>query len=1583
MSASDSDVTCISDLPAPCGLTEGLPSPSRSVILVPESEEIIMDTMPLVTLVPATQLSPVKEMAEVSSHLPGDCWTVPETSNAESDSDSGSSLFQTQCQVELVSRVRRRCPRQEPAWWEESDSQGVDRTAQRAARARRRRPADSKQRKIEKRKRLTWKGIAFPFLKEFYTRKTLPMSKVLIYEQAALGGFLKCAMKMKFNRCLEGSLHFLQKALLNRKYSSRFSQKGFMDAKGEISPIPEEGDASEENNQDSEDIHIVNQNRFILNKAKSQKQVQKSAEQTPGVEADHSLTRPKARTRKRGSTRTNSHEERATRKSIRLRTRAAQNAERSTASQEAERTTASPEAERSTVSPEAERSTASPEAERSTASPEAERSTASPEAERSTASPEAERSTASPEAERSTASPEAERSTASPEAERSTASPNSHELHMTRKSIRLSTRAAQNVPAPVYCESPIESSTDDEIQTTKSAPKLRKSRKKIKNNSKTCSETEYERQSVRLTPPRDEEGENSIGVVRCSDEEPTLTVEAEGSEAGGETIPDAAEEPISDVTKGSSGKRKKKNRNGVHPSVDSGNQAVQKSLNTDATPLETGVEVDSVGDNIAVQGTPASPLFNAGDHGDLRSELAKRKRKEGWRDAALEAGDHGMKRKKKREKEGGESTGEKEAFPEPVNEEMQHTGEREDVGSAGQQESITEVRDITRNKARHSARVSNPDSRRESGNKDVPVPGTDEHALMGSRGLEEPNLEKIPGETACDEMTKKKKKKKKRKRSEEQDENELLSQTPVREHCRSATGDGDFENGSFSHIVDISVQGSDGVLHDSSGAACISGDEINGETMQESVTELLIDEGGVKKKKKKKIRKQREEQEELLSKLSVHEHCRSAAEDGDLKNGSCSHNADISMQGSDDVLHDSSGAACMQESVTEILNHEEGDQKKKKKKKKKRKRSEEQEENELLSQPSVHEHCRSAVGDGDLENGCCSNGETMQESVTEILNHEEGVQKKKKKKNRKRSEEQEENELLSQPSVHEHCRSAVGDGDLENGCCSNGETMQESVTEILNHEEGVQKKKKKKNRKRSEEQEENELLSQPSVHEHCRSAVGDGDLENGCCSNGETMQESVTEILNHEEGVQKKKKKKNRKRSEEQEENELLSQPSVHEHCRSAVGDGDLENGCCSNGETMQESVTEILNHEEGVKKKKKKKKKKREECVGEEGTWELFKEGGVLENSESTDYQQSMPENLGSDRDWVKAAVENDVCEEDVSMSEQRARDGPLLYSDEVALVKKRKKSKKRKEKAAEGKQETELLSGLSDNGVQQRLTEMGAFAHWPGSVPEPDWAAVNNEDAGGRYDTGNAEVSPEMGEQGQVLHSSDMAEVRRKKKKKKKGRRREEEDQPDHEGMVHELCDLDLDVADRDGNACAPEAEGQISWVDVTDNKKESKRRKKRSKVGAEELSSEARQDLLEGSVNSNETGNGETSVKVHMEAQMNETEETNVPGLDFQSSFGRDKSKRKHGKKRKKEPEPTSPEANNDNPPGHAKGLSMDPSCTTDACNEVQGVKDGEGPSFKEESMSKSKRKAKKRKEKKALTQSDLLFLYHSFS
>uniref|UniRef100_W5M8I8 Uncharacterized protein n=1 Tax=Lepisosteus oculatus TaxID=7918 RepID=W5M8I8_LEPOC len=108
---------------------------------------------------------------------------------------------------------------------------------------------------------MNWKGLEFPFLGEFYRMKHLPKSKILTYEQAALGGFLKCVIKVKGRRRLS--------SLINSP-STVWAADGFsgLEEKRAISPTPEPEarDQSEDDHRD--DVKLVDPSCFIQKRKK-------------------------------------------------------------------------------------------------------------------------------------------------------------------------------------------------------------------------------------------------------------------------------------------------------------------------------------------------------------------------------------------------------------------------------------------------------------------------------------------------------------------------------------------------------------------------------------------------------------------------------------------------------------------------------------------------------------------------------------------------------------------------------------------------------------------------------------------------------------------------------------------------------------------------------------------------------------------------------------------------------------------------------------------------------------------------------------------------------------------------------------------------------------------------------------------------------------------------------------------------------------------------------------------------------------------------------------------------------------------
>ncbi|MBN3316161.1 TAF1D polymerase, partial [Atractosteus spatula] len=269
MAASDSDVTYVSDMENPAEHSQDG--------IVPETEEIVMDTEPELGAISGMMPCHTRDNGAAESTT---CVTsAPQKPPAvSSDSESDDSLFQTQCSPGVLRRGRRERPQKDRDLGDgrggtgalgggesdERESRSPDGTLHKQ-RALHKRPAKTsprpKQRREKVRKVMIWKGLEFPFLGEFYRMKHLPKSKILTYEQAALGGFLKCVIKVKGRRCLSSLINSPSTVCAADGYSG-------LEEKRAISPTPEPEarDQSEDDHRD--DVKLVDLSCFIQKRKK-------------------------------------------------------------------------------------------------------------------------------------------------------------------------------------------------------------------------------------------------------------------------------------------------------------------------------------------------------------------------------------------------------------------------------------------------------------------------------------------------------------------------------------------------------------------------------------------------------------------------------------------------------------------------------------------------------------------------------------------------------------------------------------------------------------------------------------------------------------------------------------------------------------------------------------------------------------------------------------------------------------------------------------------------------------------------------------------------------------------------------------------------------------------------------------------------------------------------------------------------------------------------------------------------------------------------------------------------------------------
>uniref|UniRef100_H3BAL9 TATA box-binding protein-associated factor RNA polymerase I subunit D n=1 Tax=Latimeria chalumnae TaxID=7897 RepID=H3BAL9_LATCH len=192
----------------------------------------------------------------------------------DSDSGSGSSLFQTQCSFPLQRPPRIRssavrvqaAPRARHLSSSSSSSSSSECPNPRRFRAFNRGPRKRKKKKKKKQKRVDKKtrkparrpqssvpfeerkrrmksrGFHFPFVEEECGRKNLPYKMVFAYEQAALGGFFDALNEIKCERHLKKCLENLKCGQKVETECIETRRRDYLDdeeEEGPISPIQE------------------------------------------------------------------------------------------------------------------------------------------------------------------------------------------------------------------------------------------------------------------------------------------------------------------------------------------------------------------------------------------------------------------------------------------------------------------------------------------------------------------------------------------------------------------------------------------------------------------------------------------------------------------------------------------------------------------------------------------------------------------------------------------------------------------------------------------------------------------------------------------------------------------------------------------------------------------------------------------------------------------------------------------------------------------------------------------------------------------------------------------------------------------------------------------------------------------------------------------------------------------------------------------------------------------------------------------------------------------------------------------------
>ncbi|OCT95106.1 hypothetical protein XELAEV_18012791mg [Xenopus laevis] len=115
----------------------------------------------------------------------------------------------------------------------------------------------------EKHRRLRERSITFPFTGQKY----LQFKRYLPYEQSVFSGFLRYTEKLKYDRHLQNSLKIMDLGEDLENESSEMRKYGYLDDDGPISPIVEQNENTNTNNDEDHsnyDAKIVENNSFIL-----------------------------------------------------------------------------------------------------------------------------------------------------------------------------------------------------------------------------------------------------------------------------------------------------------------------------------------------------------------------------------------------------------------------------------------------------------------------------------------------------------------------------------------------------------------------------------------------------------------------------------------------------------------------------------------------------------------------------------------------------------------------------------------------------------------------------------------------------------------------------------------------------------------------------------------------------------------------------------------------------------------------------------------------------------------------------------------------------------------------------------------------------------------------------------------------------------------------------------------------------------------------------------------------------------------------------------------------------------------------
>lgn len=119
----------------------------------------------------------------------------------------------------------------------------------------------------EQKRRLLDRGLQFPFVKEHYGKKHLPLNMVLGYEQAAAKGFFQYIEVLKYEHHLKKALKALQASEELERECLAIRKHKYLDDEGPISPIQEtnyDDDNLNSDNQEQFDARVVENSSFII-----------------------------------------------------------------------------------------------------------------------------------------------------------------------------------------------------------------------------------------------------------------------------------------------------------------------------------------------------------------------------------------------------------------------------------------------------------------------------------------------------------------------------------------------------------------------------------------------------------------------------------------------------------------------------------------------------------------------------------------------------------------------------------------------------------------------------------------------------------------------------------------------------------------------------------------------------------------------------------------------------------------------------------------------------------------------------------------------------------------------------------------------------------------------------------------------------------------------------------------------------------------------------------------------------------------------------------------------------------------------